>query len=78
MSVHQRVIKKNFNRILKIKSVVSFEKDLHVSYMSIQVPGGGGVTSKIQTYFFTVPSPRNRRTTFALSERVVTLGNTCL
>ena len=24
--------------------------------------GGGGVTSKIQTYIFTVPSPCNRRT----------------
>ena len=29
----------------------------------IQVRGeGGGVTSKIQTYIFTVPSPCNRRT----------------
>ena len=28
MSVHQRVIKKNFNRIFKIKSVASFPKDI--------------------------------------------------
>ena len=58
MSVHQRVIKKNFNRILKIKSVVSFQKDIQ----KIKFLSRFGVTSEIQTYVFTMPSPRNRRT----------------
>ena len=48
-----------FQYNLKIKSVVSFQKDIQkVKFWS----RFGGVTSKIQMYIFTVPSPCNRRT----------------
>ena len=60
MSVHQKVIKKNFNRILKIKSVVSFQRIFKKLTFDLgsggEGEGGRGeVTSKIQTYVFTVP-----------------------
>ena len=51
---------------IEFKDQVSrfLSKGYSESYILIQVRGGGGggVTSKIQTYIFTVPSPCNRRT----------------
>ena len=43
---------------MKIKSVVSFQKDTK----KVNFDPGSGVTSKIQTYIFTVSSFCNRRT----------------
>ena len=58
-----------FQQNLKIKSVVYFQKDTQkVKFWSrfgggaVGAGWGGGVTSKIQTYIFTVHSPCNRRT----------------
>ena len=44
----------------KIKLVLSFQKDFRKLNFDPDTGGGGRVTSKIQTYIFTVPSPCNR------------------
>ena len=43
-----------------IKSVVRFQKD--IEKVRFDPGSGGGGTSKIQTYIFTVPSPCNHQT----------------
>ena len=64
---YQEKFKQNF----KDQSVVSFQKDFkdQVSrflskriFRRLNFDPGSEVTSKRQTYVFTVPSPRNRRT----------------
>ena len=50
MSVHQRVTNKNFNRILKIKSVVSFLKDILFRKLNFD-PGSVGLLLKSKRMF---------------------------
>ena len=59
--MHQRFIDENFNRIKRSSQSFPFKRIFRKLNFDPGF-GGGGVTSKIQTYIFTVPSPCNRLT----------------